>query len=223
MTLTGLVDSVLGERALVFGSLPPEGRDLDLLVSPAAEATLARELPERGFVRVGRTWARFRDCSVDVVELAAVETWRLPPGELEALFTEARPVSGCERLVRPAPHHALLILARRAMRDGAALSDRHRARIKVAISENGERSPRRAGRRPAGAQPNRWRRWTAPTAPVVPRRVWCGCARSRPSSALAARDCPAPGAAASELCSGGRDSARWWRSRASTGRARAHR
>jgi hypothetical protein len=57
------VDSLIGERAVVFGSLPPAGRDLDLLLRPAAEAAPAGELPEKGFVSKRGIWARFGACT----------------------------------------------------------------------------------------------------------------------------------------------------------------
>jgi thymidylate kinase len=129
--LPDLVASLVTDRVIVVGSLPPEGRDLDLLVRPREYERLAADLASRGFEGNGRIWARFRDCTADVLELVPAEQYRLPADETEALFAEAMPLEASGRVCRPAPHHALLILARRAMRDGRIRRDR----IARALSE----------------------------------------------------------------------------------------
>ena len=136
MHLTELIASLVGDRVLVFGSLPPHGRDLDLLARPREAQALAAGLAAQGFERHGRVWGRFRDCGVEVVEVAPAETWRLPVSELDALFAEARPLESSERVCRPAPHHALLILARRTMREGPELRERRRERIDAELGED---------------------------------------------------------------------------------------
>ena len=78
MSVVDTADSLASGPVLVFGSLPPEGRDLDLLVRPAEERALAEGLGREGFVRDGRLFARFRDCSAEVVELVPAADWRLP-------------------------------------------------------------------------------------------------------------------------------------------------
>jgi thymidylate kinase len=134
--LTRLVDSVVPEPVLVFGSLPPRGRDLDLLAAPAGERALGEGLARHGFAQAGHTWARFDSCSPDIVEVKPVVGWGLPADEVSALFAEARPVGDCVNLVRPAPHHALLILARRLVRGRGRLSERHRNRVTGALEED---------------------------------------------------------------------------------------
>jgi len=133
--LVALVDSLISAHALVFGSLPPLGRDMDLLVSAADEAALGRGLAERGFLAAGGAWARFRGCTVDVVDVVRADTWGLPEDELAALIGDARPLAQTTRLVVPAPHHALLILARRLSR-GGKLPERRRARIRAALDQD---------------------------------------------------------------------------------------
>ena len=59
---------------------------------------------------------RFAQCTAEPVDVVPAGEWGLPPAEEEALFAEARTLEGLERLARPAPHHALLILARRLAR-----------------------------------------------------------------------------------------------------------
>src|SRR5437868_2581021 len=111
-----LVDESALDRVLVLGSLPPAGRDLDLLVREPDREALAARLEAAGFVRRGRDLALFEDCTAYAVELIPAEGW-LPAAELDDLFAQALPVDGCRKLVRPAPHHALLILERLGMNE----------------------------------------------------------------------------------------------------------
>lgn len=130
-----LVDSLVSDRALIFGSLPPHGRDLDLLVSAEDAVTVAAGLSERGFVSVAGTLARFRDCTADVVDLARSDSWEIPENERIGLLAEARPIEGTTRLALPSPHHALLILARRLAR-GGALNQQRLARIEATVADD---------------------------------------------------------------------------------------
>ncbi len=129
-----LVASLVESRVLVFGSLPPHGADLDLLVRPAEEEVLAAALGSHGFERRGRTWARFAECSAEVIELVPTASWGLPADELERLFSEARPIEASGKICRPAPHHALLILARRAIGEGSRLREPRRARVEEELA-----------------------------------------------------------------------------------------
>jgi len=119
---------------LVFGSLPPEGRDLDLLARPVAEAAIAEALAGRGLLRRGAQWALFEGGTAFGVELIPAESWGLPADELERLFAEATPLPGARKLVEPAPHHALLIAARR---NGGRLDPKLRARVVRQLSRDG--------------------------------------------------------------------------------------
>ena len=62
---------------LVFGSLPPEGRDLDLLVRETEEGALTDGLARDGLQRRGHRWAVFRNCSAYRVEVVAASDWGL--------------------------------------------------------------------------------------------------------------------------------------------------
>ncbi len=126
--LASLVDGLAPERVVVFGSPPPEGRDLDVLVRPPARGALEAALAGAGFVARAPRWARLRDCTIDVVELHDPHAWGIGPAEAEDLFARATPLPGAQRLAAPAPHHALLILARRLGGRGP-LSARHRQRV----------------------------------------------------------------------------------------------
>jgi thymidylate kinase len=141
--LLARLDAAVPERVLVFGSLPPAGRDLDLLARPAAYASLLRALAELGFAARGVHHVRFRDCRAEAVELIPASAWRLPDTELAAVFDEAVSLAGFRHLVEPAPHHVLLVLARRLGRRG--LDARKRARIaRVASADAWTEARRRA-------------------------------------------------------------------------------
>jgi thymidylate kinase len=121
---------------LVYGSLPPHGRDLDLLAQPDEEGSVSRALVEAGLVGGGARFAAFGGCSAFGVELAAVTSWGLPRGEAEALFAESLPVDGCKRIRRPSPAHALLILARRLAWSGGSIAPKLRSRVSAVLAED---------------------------------------------------------------------------------------
>jgi len=125
-----IVDRAAGGRVLVFGSLPPVGRDLDLLVRPAEEESVARALAQEGFVSRGVERVVFKGCSAYTVDLVPAGRWGLPAHELDALFADAQPVEGFENLARPSARHQLLVLAR------IGFSEKRRARIDAALAED---------------------------------------------------------------------------------------
>lgn len=111
-----LIDSVIQNRVLVYGALPPEGGDLDILARPTELRAIREALVAEGFVPIRRMLVRFRPGHCEMVELTPADAWRLPPIELAAVFAEAEPLAGTQWLARPSPHHALLIRARKAVR-----------------------------------------------------------------------------------------------------------
>ncbi len=146
-----LVDGVLGRRAIVFGSLPPDGRDLDLIVRDEDVAPLAAALADAGFRSKDGEWVRFSDCGVGAVEIAPASSWRLPGSEIERLFADALPLEGRRHLARLAPPDDLIVLARRLGGRARAISPRHRARIAAALAarpsawSDAQRARRRLG------------------------------------------------------------------------------
>jgi hypothetical protein len=158
-----LLDGMLDERALVIGSPPPEGSDLDLLLpranAPAVESILethgfARQSvpPFRGYPSGFTIWARFSGCGAAVVDSIPLDNLELPPAEADRLFAEARPIPGFDRLVRPAPHHVLLILAHNFLDAADArrpLSDGRRGRVERALAEDPEAGDRARSLAPA--------------------------------------------------------------------------
>jgi thymidylate kinase len=144
------IDAALEAPVLVLGSFPPAGRDLELLVRPPELRAVKAHLTAEGLCRRGFEWARFFDCSVYSVELVPAERLCLPPTELVSLFDEARLIVGplsLTRLRRPAPHHVLLLQARRLVRDGA-LAPKRRPRIDRALAEDAEAWTLAAARAP---------------------------------------------------------------------------
>jgi thymidylate kinase len=129
-----IVDAAAPGRVLVFGSLPGVGRDLDLLVRDDDLPAIRAALSDAGFRNRDDEWARFRDCTVDAIDLVPVSAWGLPTQEVDALFARALPIEGLDRLVRPTPHHALLVLARLTGRTGA-LPEKRRQRVAAAVAE----------------------------------------------------------------------------------------
>jgi len=129
-----LVDAAVQRPVLVYGSLPPHGRDLDLLVRPAEAARLADALGGAGFHARGEQWVRFADCSVEIVELTPASSWGLKPAALDALYAQAVPLSALRGLVAPSPHHTLLILALRLALGDGRLTDKLRRRVDAALA-----------------------------------------------------------------------------------------
>lgn len=136
MDTATLIDGLAAVPLLVFGSLPPDGRDLDVAARRGDEArALVAQLREHGWVQKGGQLARFADLTATSVEVDAVDGWPVSASEADALFAEARRVPGCERLLRPAPHHTLLLLARQAAY-GSATDGSRRSRLEAAIDED---------------------------------------------------------------------------------------
>ena len=133
--LTETVDRFAGERVLVIGSLPPAGRDLDLLVRPAAEAAVARGLTELGFHAAGDRFVKFTGGRAAVAELQPAAKWDLPDAEVEQLFDGATPLAGAASLAVPAPHHVLLICARNLPDQPWGLKETQRTRVEAALGE----------------------------------------------------------------------------------------
>lgn len=134
MTTLELIDLAITDSVLVYGSLPPHGRDFDLLARPVERAALREALLDAGFLGSDGLFVRFRPEQAEAVELTSVGAWGLPPQELNRLFADARPLPGAQRVARPAPWHALLITARRVARK-RALPDKLRARVATALAE----------------------------------------------------------------------------------------
>jgi thymidylate kinase len=135
MSVLRAIDVIARERILVFGSLPPHGRDIDLLVSRTDEDTIISYLRETGYEHCKNKWLLFRDCSACVLELVQAGDWTLPPSELESLFADATPLNGFSRVVEPSPHHVLLILSRKLGKRGR-LGSKQRSRIERALAKN---------------------------------------------------------------------------------------
>jgi thymidylate kinase len=122
-SIVSALDEALQESVIVTGLVPPEGRDLDLLLTEEQVPRLPPILAEHGFRPRGpgvvparvwtQQWVRIEGCGGLAVDLNPMRRWGLPPDEERALGEEAVPLEGFRHLVRPSPHHTLLIMARR--------------------------------------------------------------------------------------------------------------
>jgi thymidylate kinase len=130
----GVVDDAAPRTVLVFGSLPGAGRDLDLLVRDEDLDALRSALDGEGFRSRDEEWVRFAGGSAEAVDLMPASEWRLPAAELDELFRTALPIDGFARLVRPAPGHALLVLAR--LTGLGPLPEKRRRRRDAAVAED---------------------------------------------------------------------------------------
>lgn len=120
MTALALVDAAARGRFLVVGTLPPVGRDLDVLAPPATREAIADALRANGFVARRTTWARFEP--FDLVDVRVLAD--------ESMLARAVPVEGCANACRPDAADDLRLVAVAFARDGR-LSTSRRARADV--------------------------------------------------------------------------------------------
>ena len=136
--LAGRVAQTIADAAggpvLVLGSLPPNGRDLDILARRPERERLERALIARGYVRKGSTFALFDACSAYGVELIDAEGY-LRTNARDELFAAARPLDSLPNLARPAPEHALIIMARLVCDEGR-LRPKRIARLRRIVAED---------------------------------------------------------------------------------------
>jgi hypothetical protein len=175
------IDAVVENPVLVFGSLPPAGRDLDLLALPRDAEAIARRLSEEGFLPWGRGWVAFRGCSAQAVELIPPAKLRLPDDELRQLFAEGTAIAPTTKIVEPAAHHTLLIAARRLARDRTQLAPKQRARIaRAATREPAAWERARSKAEVWGAQSALARLEAAYRSEEAPGRSWSSSPLRRP-------------------------------------------
>jgi thymidylate kinase len=128
------VDAAAGGRVIVLGSLPPSGRDLDLVALAPERERIERALVEAGLARKGAGFALFRSCSAYGVELFAAEDFA-PAAALAELFAQAIPLPGFDAFARPSPPHALLVLAM-LVADEGRLEPKRRERLMRILAED---------------------------------------------------------------------------------------
>jgi thymidylate kinase len=139
-----LVDSLLREPAVVLGSLPPHGRDLDLLLPPDEVRRLPGRLRDAGFVNRGSTWVLFAHCTAYAVDVYDLAAWAPTAEAARALRADARPVPGFRQLLAPGDPHRILLLAQRRAR-GMTVDDRKRATLATFADADWERAEGEAG------------------------------------------------------------------------------
>jgi thymidylate kinase len=136
MKAADIVDRHAGEPVVIYGTPPPHGRDLDVVASPAAVNRLHAALRADAYEASGKTWVKFVDGGVQIVDITSTSAWGLSSAAEADLLSRCVPLSGCRFVCRPAPAHRLLIEARRYALSSGALSDKSRARIEEAVREN---------------------------------------------------------------------------------------
>jgi dTMP kinase len=130
-----IVDRALRGPAVVVGSLPPGGRDLDLLLrDPADTARVEAALRAAGFTPHGEEWLRFAHRTAELVQLVGAEELGLGPRALDSLFAGAVVLDGARRVARPSPAHTVLLLARQTAIAGELPPKRVR-RLQAALAE----------------------------------------------------------------------------------------
>jgi thymidylate kinase len=131
-----IVDRALHGPAVVVGSLPPAGRDLDLLLrDPADAARIEAALRAAGFAALGDGWLRFAHRTAELVELVGAEELGLGSHAVESLFAGAVVLEGARRLARPSPAHTVLLLARQTTIAGELPPKRLR-RLEATLAED---------------------------------------------------------------------------------------
>lgn len=120
---------------LVVGSLPPTGRDYDILAPEHERESIEHALRAHEFEPIGGAWIRFQPSAPEVVDLMGTREWGLPDREAGAMFLRAEPLDGRVRLCIPAPADRLLILARKLPFASRALDPKHRRRVQETLAQ----------------------------------------------------------------------------------------
>jgi thymidylate kinase len=129
-----LVDGAAGGAVVVLGSLPPGGRDLDVLARGPEREAIEHALTDAGFAERSGEYANFSGRAGFAVEVLAAEEY-LPRAALDELWSQALPLEGMQWLRRPSPAHGLLLLAS-VLEGERMLSARRAARLeKIELDE----------------------------------------------------------------------------------------
>jgi thymidylate kinase len=139
-SVLALVDRSLSRAVLMTSG--EAGSDVDLICRVPELAELRTALAESGFQPRGRRlprrawteqWVRFCDGAPQVVDLNPAQRWGVSPHAIERLFQDGAPVGGFEHIMRPSPHHALILLARRFGRGAGVLSEKQRRKVERSL------------------------------------------------------------------------------------------
>jgi thymidylate kinase len=136
LDVPGIIEAAAMRRVLVVGSMPPAGRDWDLLVDDRDRNAIEAQLRAAGFLAVQGRWVRRSGERPEVIELIRPMDWQLPEAEAERLFVDAVPLAQHERLCVPGPADRLLILARKLPRTPGYLEPKHRERIRSTLEDD---------------------------------------------------------------------------------------
>jgi thymidylate kinase len=123
-------------QVLIVGSLPPGGRDYDLMVRPTCRLRVVEALEADGFQPFQGQWFRLSSGRIDLVDVITTDDWGLSEQAAIGLFDASRPLAGFQPLQVPSPAHQLLVLARKlAQRDGR-FSPKHLRRVESVLERD---------------------------------------------------------------------------------------
>ncbi|MGR7026286.1 hypothetical protein [Geodermatophilus sp. URMC 62] len=137
-SVASAVDAALSGPALVTGSLPPTGRDLDLLVAPAQCREVDAWCAVSGYARSRGRWAAFGAAVPYVVDVHRADRRRWGGWDPAVLFDGAEPLGGFDHLARPAPATVLVLAARSVVTRRGRLTEGTRARVDGALQRDAD-------------------------------------------------------------------------------------
>jgi hypothetical protein len=135
-SIAASVDAALTDRVLVIGSLPPLGRDLDLLVRPPQHRQVVEWGAVSGFVPSQDRWATFDVDGPYVVDVERADRDRWGGRDPSVLFTDAEPLVRFRHLARPSPTAVLVLAARSVVARRGRLNAGTRARVDAVLDQD---------------------------------------------------------------------------------------
>ena len=164
------IDALLPEPLVVLGSLPPQGRDLDLLVPEELLPGLRSTFHRDGWVAAGDTLVRFAERTAFAVDLLPLEAWLPHVVARAGLVRDASTIPGYRNLMAPSAPHRLLLLAHR-FDEGMVVDERRAARLASYEADSWERARDQASAWGLADALERLRRAAADPLRHPPRRI----------------------------------------------------
>jgi hypothetical protein len=134
--IAAAVDAAVTGRVLVIGSLPPLGRDLDLLAQHAQYDQVTAWCAGQGFLASGGVWAVLDPDGAYAVDIECPDHGGWGSRDPGILFADAEPLAGFRHLMRPAPAVVLILAARSVVGRQGRLKDSTRARVEGALARD---------------------------------------------------------------------------------------
>ena len=172
------VDALLSAPVVVLGSLPPQGRDLDLLVPETRLPEIRSTFLRHGWAADGDSFAWFAEGTAFGVDLVPLEQWLPDMAARAALLRDAATVPGYRHLNAPSPPHRLLLLAHR-LDGGMIVDERRAARLAAYEADTWERARDQATEWGLADALERLRQAVGDPVPHPPRRILNARSRRR--------------------------------------------